>query len=171
MKSRKSNRKQKGGRNDLSYVLPSYSMPSTSAGNNTLVPTGQIVRPSIQIVGGSKSKRRQRGGHGCGGLPFPIASRNISRNEPLYPAIHARLIGGANRTYRADKTHRIYKKQNNRLTSSTSRKYKGGFSPAIMGPLIDNFHYIAPAVGLVAYRYYDQIKGKFTKGGRKHRRS
>jgi hypothetical protein len=76
-----------------------------------------------------------------GGLPAPIASRNISRYEPLYPAIHARLIGGSK------KTRKIHKK-----------KQKGGFSPAIMGPLIDNFHYIAPAVGLVAYRYMNQIK-------------
>lgn len=140
----------RGGRNDLSYVNPSYSIPSTSSGNNILVPTGNIVRPSIPIVGGarSKTKRRQRGA----GLPFPIASRNLSRHEPLYPAIHARLIGGANRTHRKHKS------------------YKGGFSPAIMGPLIDNFHYIAPAVGLVAYRYYDQIKNRSRKHRRTHRK-
>jgi hypothetical protein len=29
-----------------------------------------------------------------------------------------------------------------------------------MGPLIDNFGYIAPVVGLVAYRYMDQIKSR-----------
>jgi hypothetical protein len=160
MKSRKSIKNLRGGRNDLSYVNPNYSIPSTSAGNNILVPIGNIVRPSLSIIGGSKTKtRRQRGA----GLPFPIASRNISRNEPLYPAIHARLIGGANRT------HRQSRNKHSRINKS-NRTHRGGFSPAIMGPLIDNFHYIAPAVGLVAYRYYDQIKGKLTKRRRTHRK-
>lgn len=146
----KTNKRQRGGRNDLSYVVPNYSIPSTSSGNNLLVPTGTIVRPSMSVIGGARTKRRQRGGCGCG-LPAPIAARDISRNEPLYPAIHARLIGG-------------------RRTRKVNKKHRGGFSPAVMGPLIDNFHYIAPAVGLVAYRYWNQIKDKKHKSKRGHRR-
>ena len=177
MKSHRTNRKQqegssarkvfRGGRNDLSYVNPSYSIPSTSAGSNLLIPTGQVARPFLQIVGGFKSKtrRRQRGA----GLPFPIASRNLSRHEPLYPAIHARLIGGANRTRALNRNKNSTKNKLNR-NNRTNKTYKGGFSPAIMGPLIDNFHYVAPAVGLVAYRYYDQIKKTLAKRNRTHRK-
>jgi hypothetical protein len=130
MKIRKSNKKHRRSKNNLSYI-------------------NHIARSSIPIVGKKKSKFKHLGG----GFSFPIATRNLSRHEPLYPAIHARLIGGANVTYKKYKTK--YNKVN--------KTYKGGFNPAIMGPLIDNFHYIAPVLGLAAYRYYDEIKNKKRK--------
>jgi hypothetical protein len=74
---------QKGGNNHPSYIIPDYTFNSASAGRNILVASNQIVRPSI---GGGKRRTKKLSG---GALPFPIASRNISRNEPLYPAIHA----------------------------------------------------------------------------------
>ncbi len=109
----------------------------------------QLSNPSVSLKGG-KTKRKHRGGS----LPFPIAARDLSRHEPLYPAIHARLIGGAK------KTRKIHRK-----------KHRGGFSPAIIGPLIDNFHYIAPVIGLAAYKYHDMIKSsKKTNKKRRNRK-
>jgi hypothetical protein len=158
---RRTYRKHRGGafRAPLSYVDPVYSQPSSGAGSNALVASGQIIRPSMSVMNGG----------GCG-LPAPIAARNISRNEPLYPAIHSRLIGGSKRKFGTRK----YKRGGGCGCGAPplpliggKHTQKAGFSPAIIGPLIDNFHYIAPAVGLVAYRYYDQIKSRKTK--RKHK--
>jgi hypothetical protein len=156
-------RKHRGGafRAPLSYVDTSYSQPSSGAGSDMLGASGQIVRPSMSVM---------TGGCGCGGMPAPIAARNIARNEPLYPAIHSRLIGGSKRK---SKTRKHMQRggcgcSGNPIAQLVGGKHtqKAGFSPAIIGPLVDNFHYIAPAVGLVAYRYYDQIKSK--KRSRKH---
>jgi hypothetical protein len=96
----------------------------------------------------ARTRKLQRGA-GC--LPMPIASRNIARNEPLYPAIHARFA--------------------NMIGGRRTRKLRGGFSPSIMGPLIDSFHYIAPAVGLVAYKFLNEKRSKSKKGRRSHRRA
>jgi hypothetical protein len=153
-------RKHRGGsfRGPLSYVDSTYIQPSSGQGSNMLITNGQTIRPSMLAMSG---------GCGCGGLPAPIAARNISRNEPLYPAIHSRLIGGTRR-----RSNNRKNKQNGGCGCSGtnplsliggSRIQKAGFSPAIIGPLVDNFHYIAPAVGLVAYRYYDQIKSRKAK--------
>jgi hypothetical protein len=171
----KSRRKQKGGlatHAPLQYVNENAPIVSAAAGSNILYAGNNIVRPGIPLSGGYSDIQMSGGGCGCAGagagagMPAPIASRNISRNEPLYTAMHARLIGGT-------------RKQSNRkrLSKQTGRRrqrggdcgctlqQQGGFTPAIMGPVIDNFGYVAPAIGLVAYRYWDQIKNK--KKGRR----
>jgi hypothetical protein len=133
-------------RGPFSYVDPAYSEPSAGAGGNVLVSSGQIVRPELAALRG--------GGAGCGcGLPAPIAARDMARHEPLYPAIHARLIGGKRR-----KTRRALKKARKAFTKKQA--LRGGFTPAIMGPVIDNFGYVAPAVALSAYRYYKQLTSR-----------
>jgi hypothetical protein len=185
----KSRRKQRGGlatHAPIQYVNENAAIMNASAGSNLLHAGNNVVRPGIplmrqnsQMSGGYGNIKRLSsmagGGCGCGGMPAPIASRNISRNEPLYTAMHARLIGGRRHK---NKTHRRHRQSRHRQSRHNKQRggdcgcmlqQQGGFTPAIMGPVIDNFGYVAPAIGLVAYRYWDQIKNK--KKGRRSMKS
>ena len=140
-------RTQRAGsyRAPLSYVNESYHQPSSTSTQNLSMSSGTIIRPGLDMRGG-----------GCGCSSLPASRNNIT------------LFGGNRKTRKTVKGRYGSSAAGSSAAGSSaagsSARLTGGFSPAIMGPVIDNFKYVAPMVTLAAYRFYTQkTKKRSTK--------
>jgi hypothetical protein len=139
-------RHMKGGAGNapINYVNPQAFVQGAGANPINMSYNGMVARPALNMIGGS-----------CGCMQQQMGGRRASRKQNgggcgcggLSPRF---LTGGAR----------------------TLKKHRGGFSPAIMGPVIDNFKFVAPAVALATYRYYNQsIKHKKSRRKTQRRRT
>ena len=150
-----SRKNKKGGgsqQQPLPYLDPTYSSPNASAGSNLLQQNGLILRPALNIKGGSS---RHRGG---GSVQQPLAYLDPSYSSPNAPA-------GPNRLVQNDL---ILRPALNVKVGGSTRRKRGGFIPSVMKGVVNSAMIVGPLAGFAAKRMiYDTKKRRSEGGGKK----